>query len=179
MSCDQLHHWSLVTMKRTRSSQLETLCIVSGCICNTGQGYSPCICPRSLEVTKEEAMNRSKWNYRDVLRLEEASEQRIDGKVVKWHHNTLEMPCTKQSKCYELLIKGDEFRAALLPYEQPRYHIAFFMNGTFRYWPVTTVQTAIKKMDEWEATINAAVVTDRLKRQVWCFEGPIDPTVFV
>ncbi len=159
----------------TASTPLETLCIVDGCACGEGQGYSPCSCPGWIEVTETEYARHATWTHDDVRKLQTAAGTRTAGNIVRYHHYALAKPCAKGSKCYETLFKYDAFAVSLMPRTQPRFAAAYFMNGDFYYWPTADLADPLTFLDTAEGAlrsfVDAAIFVDDEQQKIWCFEG--------
>jgi hypothetical protein len=166
--------------KRTRGADAEAathtqelLHITSGCACYQGQGYSPCDCPHSVEVTQAEFARRDEWTHEDVRRLVDVAGARRHGLIVGFHHFTMVTPCPKESVAYRLLGKFAKVsRMLVLPKAVP-FVVVYLLNGKPRYCPTPTLRSVFKGMDMAEgagrSTVGGVLVVDTEKRRMWTF----------
>lgn len=159
-------------MKRTRDGVTSSdIYVTGGCICYTGQGYSPCNCPSAVEVTEEELARKADWSPMDVAKF---LRRELNGRYVKWGAYTVAGGCVKTSDCGTLLRKWEKFSSALVDFGQNAPATAFYLNGDFRYWHKADIGTVLGQFDVWEgvcrSTVSSAVFIVPEQKMLWCFD---------
>jgi hypothetical protein len=165
-------------MKRTHDSLADIpqdLYVTNGCVCYTGQGYSPCECPSSVEVTKEDFDRRKAWTFEDVKAFVKQQKTRAVGRYVAWHSYIISGPADKAGNCGALLRKWDMLEHVIMNDGKPLEHtVAFFLNGDFRFWRTTNLEAVLDQFDRWEGVcrsrINAAIFVDGEAHSIHCVD---------
>jgi hypothetical protein len=153
----------------------EQICITSGCVCYTGQGYSGCVCPGYLEVTITELAKRETWSYEDIRKLQKFAKTRQVGRIVKWFDYEVKGPCSKGTPAFGLLEKFTETHRMLYwnEIEAPQFSVAFYLFDDFRVCNTNDLASLFEQFDTWEglcrAFITGVLVIDHKMKTIDCF----------
>jgi hypothetical protein len=157
--------------KETSRSKEKELYMVSGCVCNTGQGYEGCSCPCWVEVERHDYERRHTWNRSTMDALVQVQTK---GRIVQCLGFVLKGdPCLAHSKLHDLLKKTYKYREVVTI--RGTISMGYLVNGScFFFNPQCDLAESGRVFDIMEgasrSTVNAVVIFDASTATVTCLE---------